>query len=269
MHDQVTVVVGIDAKTIEQLAVSCETWRRHRPEMWTMPWIVFWDWTQLTRYDIESIRARLAVPNLRLVEWPQVGWSPKSAYESQREFMLSGFVHVPAQYCETAYWMKIDTDAVAHNGKTPLFDREWLDIQPCGRRLAWIASPWSYSKPAEQPGQLDAWGDGIPELHNGPRLNLTPEPGAKRIGHPRMASWLSFYSREFTIFAADLARRSCGAGRLPVPSQDGYHFYVANRSGWPFKLSKMKRRGWSNVPRLTNLISISEMVMSQGIGVEG
>ena len=36
-----TICVGIDRKTIEQLKVSWPTWQKHRPEMWTYPWLVF------------------------------------------------------------------------------------------------------------------------------------------------------------------------------------------------------------------------------------
>ena len=36
-----TICVGIDRKTIEQLKVSWPTWQKYRPAMWGFPWLIF------------------------------------------------------------------------------------------------------------------------------------------------------------------------------------------------------------------------------------
>ena len=272
MHDQVTVVVGIDAKTIEQWEVSLPTWIHYHPELrGKCRWIVFHD---CATPSVENRAYALMDKNLlpagqtKLIKWPcdVSGKCDVPTYGSQRERMLTGFVHVPAKFGTTPFWCKIDTDAICLERK-PLWEPEWFEWdQEKHLPLAFVASPWSYSKPAEQPGQLDAWGDTVtsaPAFESGQKLNLpSPEPGARRIGHKRMASWWSLYSAEFTHYASVLAERHCGVAKIPVPSQDGYHFYVAHRGGWPYKLASFKRRGWTNCSKLSSLKETAARVLN-------
>ena len=261
---EITLVLGVDAKTLPQFEVSHRTWKLHQPKIWSWPWVVFYDGTIETMpLMLDTLKAKGAFPqNAKFVPWPHcVGGNSRSPkYENQREKMLTGFCYVPAEHVETPFWMKLDTDSVCITPK-PMYEPEWFERDASGRHLAWIASAWPYSKPGSQPGKLDDWGDGVPELADKPRLNVPVEPGAGKAFHPRMASWMSYYSLEFTQFAAGLAERSVGRGLVPVPSQDGYHFYVAHRYGWPYKTSKMKRRGWTNVPRLSSLIETVQTIM--------
>jgi hypothetical protein len=98
---------------------------------------------------------------------------------------------------------------------------------------------------------LDNWGDkAIP--HSLP-LKIPHDPKALRVGHARMCSWCSYYRRDFTQFVAEACERVCGPYKLPVPSQDTVHWYVAARLSLYHRIENMKARGWNNYPRIATL----------------
>jgi hypothetical protein len=107
--------------------------------------------------------------------------------------------------------------------------------------------------------QLDDWGDKVTGLSHLARLGLPFVPGARTVSHPggRLASWLSFFNTEWSKIVAEY----CVYGSLPAPSEDGYHFYCAKRRGDPYALTKFKRMGWTNVPKIHNLVSTVQEVM--------
>lgn len=248
-----TVVVVLDAKTAEQAAISTATWARHRPEMRDLPWLVFYDPVQISAWEARDAIRPAEARDVRLAPWQRGGLG--TAYGDQREKMLTCWVYA-AMVVETRWWMKIDADALA------LRPSDWLDqtwFQPTDRGPpAWIASPWGYTKPADQMERLDEWGDTVPGLSRHPRLAIAYDPGARKACHPRMASWLSYYHTPWTRWAAELAmehapRLTTAHPRIPVPSQDGYHFYLAARTKAPYRTANMKRRGWTNCPRIDQL----------------
>lgn len=239
-----TVVLGVDAKTAAQLYISAPTWAKYRPELFTLPWYVFVDGEQLPVRQILDLMTTIGkTADVRVFPWPTVA----TEYASQREKMLSGFCHV-CRYVETPWWVKIDTDAIALNAAQPWPEPEWLQ----GEHVI-IASPWGYTKPADQMATLDDWGDAVPGLREYPRLNIPYTPGGRRARHQRIASWVSFYRSDWSRMASDMARHYAGMCKIPVPSQDGYHYYVAARRGDKILRAQQKRRGWTNCPRLEQL----------------
>lgn len=246
-----TTCIGVDAKYIEQLRVVVPTWRLHRPEIWQQPMIVFYDRDQLSRADL----AWLDHPNLRLVEWPPSSPFSHVAYESQRERMLAGFIHVPPQLVETRYWLKIDCDTVAMRSCEWIRD-EWFN-NGVGEPV-FVASSWSYTKPADAMDRLDDWADGVPELAKRLRLNIPREPGDNVLRHRRMASWVSFYRTEWTARVAQF----CQPNRIPIPSQDGFHWYCAARMGVYWHAARMKDFGWANSLRLARVKELAAEAMA-------
>ena len=275
MHDQVTVVVGIDAKTIEYLKVSVETWRLHRPEMWGMPWVLFWDWTQISREQLCMLASQLNVPNLRTVQWPGGGCPPKSEYESQRELMLSGHVWVPGAYVQTPWHMKIDADVIAL-GPSDWLQKAWFedtcDTQggtlecdaDCEPR--YIAPFWGYTKGLNYLGRLEAWGD---EVNWGPhgdhsRLNIPFDPTHLRVPHKRMCSWVSYYNVAWERWLCSQLERTVGVGRLPVPSQDTTVWYAAERENKGlrnYRIVSQKALNWTNCSKLSSLKETAARVL--------
>lgn len=263
-----TTVVGIDARTVEQFRWAVPTWKKHRPELWTRPWLFFFDRTALTIDAVMAVvrDAGLSDTPVSALPWPTVDVD----YPTQRERMLAGFIHAPA-YVGTPWWLKIDTDAVAL-GPSDWAPENWFlrdpdaddppDAPYASGYFVWIASAWGYTKPADQMARLDDWADRVPGLAEYPRLDLPYTPGGRRCRHPRMASWVSFYRTDWTRWAAGLARESLGPDRVPVPSQDGFHWYVATRRGDLTLRSSMRKRNWTNCPKLAGLVRTAQAVMA-------
>ena len=252
-----TVCIGIDSKTAKHLCVSWETWKKYRPEMWDVPWVVFW--SDMHEGEPEGLLKWMEVKDVRFVHWPPpIDGIPTPTYESQREKMLTGFVWVPATYVQTDWWMKIDTDAIAlRNGEWLMAD--WFkrsDESLLAGFNSFIASSWGYTRPKLQMEQLDDWADTVLGLQDRPRLNLPYKAESNKVMHPksrkRMASWLSFYHTTWTRRCLDYLMNM--PLKIPVPSQDGFHWYCAERGGDRYHLRGMKRHhGWTNVPKLGNL----------------
>jgi hypothetical protein len=257
MNDM-TLVFGIDAKTIEQLKVSWPTWHRNRRSMWDWPWIVFYDNDQLTQDTVvELVDGTMAkTGEVTVVPWP---FPSCPAYDSQREKMLSGHVFVPADWCRTKWHMKLDTDALA-KPHAKWLDPEWFAGDP-----AYVAPRWHYTKGVGFLDKLDQWGDDLDKFSVEPlrpRLDIPHEANALRVGHQRMCSWCSYYRTEFTELVAEACSGYvAGNEKLPVPSQDTTAWYVAARLGLPHRIENMKRLGWSNHARLDELRRVAAEIL--------
>ena len=242
-----TLVVGVDAKHLKQLAMVWPTWRKHKPSLLAHPMIVFYDTLQV---NDRSVQAIVDHPNLRIIPWePKLGiYDPKPGVEidkwnnPQRYKMLAGFVYVPGNRVQTPYWLKIDTDVVATE-----YD-DWIDGRWFNDYPAIISHPWGFTRPADQILRLDRWAQShriTLRFSTGP-LNLVPEPGATRVHHKRIISWCGFFNTKFTHHAASAAAMTTGNCLLPEPSQDGYLWYMATRQELPIVTTSMKRRGWQH-----------------------
>ena len=213
--------------------------------------IAFYDPCQVT---VEHIMMVIDHENLKILPWPDPGvvfrggndkWS-----NAQRYKMLAGFVHVPAEHVDTEYWLKLDTDTVA-TGNDDWIDPAWFDSGP-----AIVSHPWGFTKPPYQMVKLDAWAEenGILFTPEGsPPLGLVPDPESDRLRHKRIISWCGFFSTLMTSTASLAAERTCGKGQLPVPSQDGYLFYISKRLGLEIKRVQMKNRGWQHWSSMYNV----------------
>jgi len=259
MGQNFTTVVALDRHCADQLEGVWPTWRRFKPEIFRRPLLAVCDymagndrwWKHRLRFLDHPDR------KLALWDWPDSDDS-ELAGMSQRERMLTGWVKVPPVFVETDYWLKIDTDVVAtHRG--PWFFDEWFAGKP-----ALIASPWGYTKPARWPGDLDRWAATVPTLAPGPALDLPePAPDQGTIRHKRIASWLCFVNK---IWSKTCVTHS--PGRLPVPSQDTYHWYCAWRMGETVVRAKMKRYGWACINRDRNRRRLVAEVLAADAGQE-
>lgn len=246
--DDLTVVVGIDRNTFPLFCVSVETWKRFRPQLFHCPWVVFYD-------------ARTAPPREELRNYftTKHGVTPslvasrdRDCYDTQREFMLTGWVYVPAKEVKTRWFLKIDCDVLALDERPDWCLPQWTEDNP-----VLVASPWSYTKAkggggsiSDWANKLELWGDMV--LPNTPRLNLSDRIRGDKIKYPRMCSWVSYYQAAWYRTFARACQQWAG-GRLPVPSQDTLAWYYAERSGANYLKAKQKRRGWTNVPSFERL----------------
>ena len=251
-----TTVFGVDRRHLEQLSVTWPTIVRHKRDIAESPIVVFYDKTDVKRkYVVDMIRS----DKLVTVPWPPPGVTYEGDPDDkwthpQRYKMLAGFVHVPALYVKTQYWLKIDTDVVAHPCCNWIRD-DWFNNEQTryGKiKPAIVCHRWTFTKPADQFLKLDKWVSDHRLLDaifcdTRPISEVigVPEEGAERIGHKRIISWCGFFSTDLSYLCHQLATMTHGDGKLPVPSQDGYMWYVAARLGLAIRRVNMKNRGWS------------------------
>ncbi|GAG84583.1 unnamed protein product [marine sediment metagenome] len=254
-----TLVCGVDAKHIRQLAWVWPTWKLKKPSLLEHPMIVFYDWKQVKG---EEITAVVDHPDLSLVPWPPEGVVHDRTTEDkwgdpQRYKMLAGFVYVPAEHVKTEYWLKLDVDTVA-TGQDDWIDEKWFENDP-----AIVAQSWGFTKPPDQMQVLDKWARTVLYLRCSKSLNLIPKEGSNRLGHKRIISWCGFFNTEFSKECKYYAL-SVGYGYLPVPSQDGFMWFMAKRLGYDIVRTQMKSLGWEHWGTEYNIRQAVERVLSNG-----
>lgn len=265
MLENVTLVLGLDKKHLEQLALVWPTWMKHKPELRECKLCCFYDWEQISPQDIQQV---IDMPGIA-VPWPEEGvhypeGDGSKWFEPQRVKMLSGFVHIPAKYVKTSWWLKIDTDTIA-TGSQP-----WIPKKEEFRDSSIIAQKWGFTKPADQMQKLDEWVERfqIPHLQEKQPVcerwpQLKPrEPGQGRVGHSRIISWIGFFATYMTRMASDAAQWSMGPGQLPCGSQDGYLWYYASRMDHQeVKRKNFKSCGWLHRSTMKNVREAAEKAM--------
>lgn len=258
-----TVVLGVDAKHLKQLSWTYATWRRRKPSLLNHPLLIFYDHEQVKPDDIYRV---VEHDNLRLKPWPLIDPRYYKSTDSdkfsstQRYKMLSGFVHVPARWVDTPYFLKLDTDTIAAD-MDDWIEPSWFDNEP-----AIVSHPWGFTRPADQLDKLNHWvnihTDALPKLWKTEPLNLSPQPEADRVSHPRIISWCAFVNTAFNRLCADYATITTPLPyHLPIPSQDTYLWYMAARMGMPIVRTSMKRRGWEVWMTDHNIRSAVERVL--------
>ncbi len=230
-----TICVVLDDRTAEQFKGVFPTWLKMKPWLRDYPWLIVYD---AAAHDVPVWTRKLSWLNLRHCE--VVPWMFREDLP-QRERMLTAWVKEMPRHIGTKYFAKIDTDVVATSA-SPWPLPEWFEGGP-----AIIAPPWSYTKPKPQGkdwGQvLDTWAAGIEELRDRPSLNLPPLKDGK-IRHKRVCGWCQIIRTNFAYRVSQWFE-----SRMPVPSQDTYHWYCAARMGEPINTVRMNRHGWKTVNR--------------------
>lgn len=229
----ITLVLGVDAKHLEELRLVWPGWMQHKPELREMPCVVFYDKAEVKEEELAFLSDH---PDVRWVPWEL----PNA--RSQREKMLTGFIHISAREVKTTWYLKIDTDVIA-TGPGQWIKEEWFEADDQGEVPVFIASPWGYSKPRYVMDLLDDWADHVPELAERPRLNLPYSSRSNKVRHARIISWLFFGLTQWTREMTALAGKD---GRLPFPSQDSYLFFCAERLGRRYLRVKMSEHGWKH-----------------------
>jgi len=242
-----TIVIGLDKAHLSQLQLVLPSWKKHKPSLFDNNFSIFHDDSvdgdELDEFLYNNFDAACTIN-----KWPPEGVTyegdPNDKWKNpQRAKMLSGFVHIAAQSVSTAYWLKVDTDVVA-TGNDDWVEDSWFENEP-----AIIAQKWGYTKPPMQMMELDNWAnahlDKLPNwIWQHPPLNLIPNPGSSLVKHERIAGWCGFYNTEFTKLCSEAAESIEGSGQLPVPSQDGFLFYMAKRGNFNIIRTNFKSRGW-------------------------
>ncbi len=259
------VVIAVDANHLEHLKLVWPTWKRHKPSLFKNRIIVIYDSQSVTVKDITNVIGIQKPDDVQFRPWPPLGveyeHDPTSRFgNGQRYKMLSAFVHQAWYDRPCDYWLKLDLDVVA-TGNDDWVNEDWFKDKP-----AIVASGWGYTKPADQMLKLDQWvvdhDDKLKVIAQYPPLNLVPESGSGLVRHSRIISWCGFFNVGFSAFCAGIAKRTVGYAKLPVPSQDGYHFYVAERCKLPIVRVRMKDFGWQHCSNIKVVRSAVEKAMA-------
>lgn len=238
-----TVVLVVDSKTIEQAYYTIPTWFKNKRLLWTVPWVVVYDSRQISNERAHQLADNFRLPSPTLVPWHR-------EYESQREKMLTAWVHVPPRAVQTKWWMKIDTDVIA-KPHDQWMDDAWFLPDGKGEYAEYISSGWSYTK-AKGGGDILEWCDSLEEWGDQfdwpPKLNLHEHVSGNKILYKRMASYVSYYNTEASKYLAD----RCD-WELPVPSQDTVVWYCTERRGARKIHAKQKHLGWQSISNTKRL----------------
>lgn len=226
-----TTVIATDAPYIPHLKTAWKSWIINRPELVLHPMMILID--ERDASEIPSLEAYLNHQNLSFVEVGDL------AGADQREKMLTALVKC-APLIETEWMLKLDCDVLA---KT--YDPKWctkeLSQVCCGQvnEPVFIAPAWGYTKPANAVDILDDWADAqkIP----GKRLNIKGMQDTVRTPG-RIISYVFFGKTEWLKKAASLSGE-----RLPLPSQDTYHWYLARRTETDFRHMNALGLGWQHI----------------------
>lgn len=231
----ITLMVGVDEKHLEELKVTWPTWIKYKPEVLKMPMRVVCD-GKYPKWHWEEKLEFLDRPDVEITLWEKEA-------STQREKMLTALTYSP-ESIQTPWYLKLDTDAIAVE-KIDWINAEWFKDSP-----AFISSPWGYTKPADWIDKLDAWAATYcPCLFKKtPKLNL-PGEGKECVGHPRITGWCFLGN---TIWTQDILKL-VPSKELPVPSFDTFLWYCAERKQAPTRKEKFNRLGWAHISNLRRL----------------
>ncbi len=215
-----SLVLAVDFHHLRELAMVSQTWAKNRPLIFKRPWVVFAD-------DTESHlwwQRKLAIATGRSSAETKVVMWPRQIGGTQRGRMLSAFTWGVAEFCETPWHLKLDTDTVAMEDVSPWPNPEWFEGSP-----VFIGRKWGYTKPRQMFRDLIAWAKTQPVFDDAPEAPGDFHATKDRVGHPRIISHSMFGSTEF---AKEVAALDDAPG--PIPSHDTLWWYVAHRLGRPY-----------------------------------
>lgn len=240
-----TVVLGVDKKHLVNLKTVLPNWLKYQPELFEHPFVIFYDRESTNAEEVyatwSSPLVSPKVARLNLVPWPPLEVTyPEGTCKwdnQQRHKMLAGFVHAPPTVVDTPYWLKLDLDVLCTQTGAWVLPW-WFNDVP-----AIVAPPWGYTKPIDQMDKLDEWANVFANADH-PPLCIPRGDHVTMLRHHRICSWLGFFNTKFSQFCSEAATATLGLGQIPVPSQDGFHWYMARRFGWPILRANIKATGW-------------------------
>jgi hypothetical protein len=227
-----TLVTAVDRDWAETLKWTWPTWMKFRPQLQDRPTIIIHEpGFDLDARELQFVRT---CPNVRFVVWAA------DQEKDLRDRWAAAFLHVPAQYVETPWYLKLEPEAIACNGSKWVFG-DWFQPTENGELPRFTTSPWGYSRPADAIEKLDDWGDRVEGLSRFARLELPYDASDKRVVHPTVSSWCFFANTEWTREVSEYAR-----AYMPCKTHDTFVYYCAARRREPYYRRQMKDYGWEH-----------------------
>jgi hypothetical protein len=232
---EITTIIAVDDHHLNELSYSFLTWKKYKKEILDSNFLIIYDEDQVKVND-----KRFSIFNGLKVNF--IPWNDKEyIYNDQREKMLTSLIVAP-NYVKTKWYIKIDTDAIAVNNKRWIYD-DWFYGD-----YIFISNPWGYTKPPNAIEIMDDWGDKIDKIKNFKRLEIHPKPGSDIVSHHRIISWIFVCLTEWTQEMSSFCKKENGTYKLPIPSQDTYLVYLAQRLGLNYKKVSFKKFGFDHLP---------------------
>lgn len=242
-----TLLLVVDEKHLGELNIVAPTWFLCHQEVCKMPILILYDVDSLSlehsgfKEFEETVSRYCSHSNITYKEWPCEGVS----WDSHREKMLLAYVWGP-MYVDTPWFLKIDTDAIATKKTDSFIKAEWFEGDP-----AFISNPrYRISFTLKQLPHLEAWASGIESLKGLP----TPDYKALKLaGKPiKVCSWFMFGNCRWFQWVA------MNCPKMPVPSQDSFHSYVAMKSGSKWAPVNFSKLGWDH--KISKRVEVSPLL---------
>ena len=83
------------------------------------------------------------------------------------------------------------------------------------------------------------------------------------VSHKRLTTWVSFCQTEWTKYISSFIKEEDGEYKLPVPSQDTYLIYIAQRMGYEHLKVRFKHMGWGHIAHFRKLKRRCEELCNQ------
>lgn len=252
---EMTLVLVAGRRSLRFLSHTWPTWLACYPWLSRLPVLVIHSTGVSARDRLPGCARRH--PQLHFVAAP-----PDELVDGRTGDVRPAALRLAADFVATPWYLKLEADAVA-TGCPGWPPGDWFAPDEQQRPPAYIASRWSYTKPADALSRLDAWGDTVPGLKEFPRLSLPFDPSADRIRHPTISSWCLFANTarvreiaqyltpetpcatEATFLAYCCARRQEHVRRVPMKEY-----------GWDHSFKRPLRRTMQICRHVLNLIGI-------------
>jgi len=219
--DNVTLVTAVNKKYLEKFKKNFPIWGTVDLIADIKSVIVFAHKDCIV--EIEKLLGECA--SVDVIEWS----FPKA--ESEREEMLTAFVHGVAEHVKTKWWIKLDCDTKPKSIHAKLPD-DWQSHTMCGHK-------WGYTKIKSDPkwekgltehwlNRLDSWADCLEDFKGTNHL-FDKKITTARHGHSRTCSFFAIEKTGWTRHLSQMCNKT--GGRMPVPSQDTLTWYGITRMG--------------------------------------
>lgn len=212
LEQDVTIVTAIDTYYVDILRVVLPNWIKYK-RVDKFPMIVFYNGMEASDPRLDFLR----LPNIRLIPWNE---SCMDKVDSHRELMLSSFVLGSAQYVETDYWLKLDSDSIATDDR--------IFVTDAMKQYSIFSHRWGYSRP-QHIKQMDAWAKTCThrKIRSSRPMIEQGRIEGNRFYHngKRFISYICLQKTRYTRYCVSLLKEK----RLPCPSQDTFAYYLIQR----------------------------------------
>ena len=223
-----TLLLVVDDLHLCELCKSMPTWLVFCHELRTMPITIVYDAKSINENDDRLIWLHQTYQKLGGIQkFEMIPWPDEKAYTfpSHREKMLRAYLEAP-RYIDTAWFLKIDTDAICLRHNDRLYEEEWFEDNVI------VSFKVKFKRGLLE--RFETWAKEISELSVYEPVDIYDETN-------RIISWVMFGNVEWCKEVASMLPPN-----LPFPSQDITHAYMAKRMNKSIKHVDFSGRGWKH-----------------------